>query len=168
MLGEAVTSFEAVGKAVALSWVGDVEGELEPSASLHALQVSRHAAETPGTAHLFEVCLLATQIQLREIRFSCQSNLNRVDESTHLEQEVHVAEHISDTPSTLHLFAVCLFATQIHPLLMFLPFQLSLNLNVESSQEEEEAAGNKKEERNKNRSGVVLTIILLGLLWYVH
>jgi hypothetical protein len=41
---------------------------------------------------------------------------------------------MADTPSTAHLVAVCLFATQLQYLEIFFPFHGSLNLKIESLQ----------------------------------
>ena len=64
-------------------------------------------------------------------------SLKRFVESAHVEHAPQVLEHMADTPSSLHLCTVALFPTQVQSLEMYLSFQVSLNLTVESSQDEE-------------------------------
>lgn len=52
-----------------------------------------------------------------------------------------MAEHISETPSSAHLRAVCLFATHTQLRVIFLPLYVNLNLRVESVQSEDEVDG---------------------------
>ena len=63
-----------------------------------------------------------------------QSNLNRNEESTHVLHVLHIAGHILDTPSALHLIKVSLFATHAQDLEIFPLFQSNLNRNNESVQ----------------------------------
>ena len=91
------------------------------------------APVTPSTAHLIMVALFATHAQPRVIFLSFQVSLNLKSESAQVEQVPHVSEHIAATPSAAHRMIVCLFATQSHPLVIFLPFQVSLNLKEEST-----------------------------------
>jgi hypothetical protein len=105
---------------------------------VHIPQASGQALDTPSTAHLPAVCLLPTHSQSLLIVLSFHTSLNRDTESMQLEQEPtlesHVAEHISDTPSTWHLFQVALLATHSQSLITVLSFHTSLNLKIESAQ----------------------------------
>ncbi len=56
-----------------------------------------------------------------------------------MEQFPHVTRHASATPSTAHRWVVALLPTQVQSLEIFLPFQVNLKRDVESSHSSQES-----------------------------